>query len=96
MGRKPTWPGFPSGQLWRGPWSIGFALRRPLPMSSQWQNFLQNLGEWRGSFTGISPSGAVLKDTPSLQSPAIAAMRRLLIASTPLLTSSRRNTSWPL
>ncbi|MEY3462734.1 MAG: hypothetical protein RLZZ468_512 [Cyanobacteriota bacterium] len=35
-------------------------------MSSQWQNFLQNLGEWRGSFTGISPSGVVLKDTPSL------------------------------
>jgi hypothetical protein len=35
-------------------------------MSSQWLNFLQNLGEWRGSFTGISPGGAVLKDTPSL------------------------------
>jgi len=33
---------------------------------------------------------------PSLQSPAMAAMRRLLMASTPLLTSSRRNTSWPL
>lgn len=35
-------------------------------MSSQWLNFLQNLGEWRGSFTGISPSGTVLRDTPSL------------------------------
>lgn len=35
-------------------------------MGSQWRNFLQNLGAWRGSFTGISPSGAVLKDTPSL------------------------------
>jgi hypothetical protein len=35
-------------------------------MASQWHNFLQNLGTWRGSFTGISPSGAVLKDTPSL------------------------------
>lgn len=35
-------------------------------MSSQWLNFLQNLGEWRGSFTGISASGSVLKDTPSL------------------------------
>ena len=30
------------------------------------------------------------------QSLAMAAMRRLLMASTPLLTSSRRNTSWPL
>ena len=35
-------------------------------MASQWQNFLHNLGTWRGSFTGISPDGAVLKDTPSL------------------------------
>jgi len=35
-------------------------------MASQWQNFLQNLGAWRGSFTGISPTGALLKDTPSL------------------------------
>lgn len=35
-------------------------------MASQWQNFLQNLGAWSGSFTGISPSGTVLKDTPSL------------------------------
>lgn len=37
-------------------------------MASQWQNFLHNLGAWQGSFTGISPSGAVLKDTPSLLS----------------------------
>ncbi len=35
-------------------------------MGSQWRNFLQNLGAWRGSFTAISPAGAVLKDTPSL------------------------------
>ena len=35
-------------------------------MASQWQNFLLNLGAWQGSFTGISPTGAVLKDTPSL------------------------------
>lgn len=37
-------------------------------MASQWQNFLQNLGEWRGSFTGLAPSGEVLKHTPSLLS----------------------------
>lgn len=35
-------------------------------MGSQWRNFLQNLGDWRGSFTGISPTGALLKHTPSL------------------------------
>lgn len=35
-------------------------------MASQWQNFLGNLGEWRGSFTAISPDGALLKHTPSL------------------------------
>jgi hypothetical protein len=35
-------------------------------MASQWQNFLHNLGEWRGSFTGISPNGVELKDTPSV------------------------------
>ena len=35
-------------------------------MATQWQNFLANLGAWEGSFTGISPTGAVLQDTPSL------------------------------
>jgi hypothetical protein len=33
---------------------------------SQWDCVLQNLGEWQGSFTQISPAGEVLKDTPSL------------------------------
>lgn len=37
-------------------------------MASQWQHFLENLGAWRGSFTAISPSGAVLSDVPSLLS----------------------------
>jgi hypothetical protein len=35
-------------------------------MPSQWQNFLQNLGEWRGSFTGISPAGEILASTASI------------------------------
>lgn len=35
-------------------------------MASQWRNFLHNLGEWHGSFTAISPAGAVLQDTPSI------------------------------
>ena len=36
------------------------------PMPSQWHNFLQNLGAWRGSFSGIRPDGTPLNDTPSL------------------------------
>ena len=36
------------------------------PSSSyQWDNFLRNLGEWRGSFTRLSPQGQVDQDTPS-------------------------------
>lgn len=34
-------------------------------MGAQWENFLQNLGEWHGSFTQISSEGEVVKDTPS-------------------------------
>lgn len=35
-------------------------------MGTQWENFLKNLGEWEGSFDQISPTGEVLKSTPSL------------------------------
>ncbi|NER35019.1 MAG: DUF3598 family protein [Oscillatoria sp. SIO1A7] len=35
-------------------------------MGTQWENFLKNLGEWEGSFDGISPTGEVLKSVPSL------------------------------
>lgn len=35
-------------------------------MVSQWENFLQNLGEWQGSFTELSPRGEVVLDTPSI------------------------------
>ncbi len=35
-------------------------------MVAQWDNFLQNLGEWHGSFTQLSPRGEVVKDTPSI------------------------------
>lgn len=34
-------------------------------MTNQWENFLQNLGEWQGSFTRIYPNGEVINDTPS-------------------------------
>jgi hypothetical protein len=35
-------------------------------MGSNWENFLKNLGEWRGSFTKISQTGEVLDSTPSI------------------------------
>ncbi|KAM3100356.1 DUF3598 family protein [Phormidesmis sp. 146-12] len=37
-------------------------------MKSQWDCFLQNLGEWHGSFTQLSPQGETLSDTPSVLS----------------------------
>jgi hypothetical protein len=37
-------------------------------MVAQWDNFLQNLGEWHGSFTQLSTRGEVLQDTPSITS----------------------------
>jgi Domain of unknown function (DUF3598) len=33
---------------------------------SQWESVLQNLGEWRGSFTMLSPTGELQEDIPSL------------------------------
>jgi hypothetical protein len=35
-------------------------------MKSQWESFLQNLGEWRGSFTRFSPQRELLTDTPTV------------------------------
>lgn len=35
-------------------------------MTNQWENFLQNLGTWRGSFTTMTLAGEVLKDIPSI------------------------------
>jgi hypothetical protein len=37
-------------------------------MKSQWDCLLENLGEWRGSFTRLSPQGTVLGDTPTVVS----------------------------
>lgn len=34
-------------------------------MGTQWENFLQNLGVWNGTFTEFSPRGEWIKDTPS-------------------------------
>lgn len=62
MGRKPSTAGAGAGSIGSGPST------RTQPMASQWQNFLANLGAWQGSFTGLSPTGTVLKDTPSLLS----------------------------
>lgn len=35
-------------------------------MSSQWENFLRNRGEWRGTFTDVDPSGTLLSTTSSV------------------------------
>jgi hypothetical protein len=35
-------------------------------VKSQWECVLQNLGEWQGSFTRLSPTGAEIEDIPSL------------------------------
>jgi Domain of unknown function (DUF3598) len=35
-------------------------------MNSNWDNFLQNLGEWRGSFTTFSAAGEILSNTESI------------------------------
>lgn len=37
-------------------------------MKSQWDCLLQNLGEWQGSFTQLSPTGEVRQDTPTVVS----------------------------
>ena len=35
-------------------------------MENNWNNFLKNLGEWRGSFTRVSLEGEILDSTPSI------------------------------
>jgi len=35
------------------------------PTHSQWDNLLCNLGDWRGSFTRLSPQGIVKEDIPT-------------------------------
>jgi hypothetical protein len=35
-------------------------------MKSQWDCLLQNLGEWHGSFTRLSPQGEMLSDSPTI------------------------------
>ncbi|MCT7986637.1 DUF3598 family protein [Laspinema sp. A4] len=34
-------------------------------MGTQWENLLQNLGDWEGSFTRLSPTGTLLEETPT-------------------------------
>jgi len=35
-------------------------------MENNWDNFLKNLGEWRGAFTRVSLEGEILDSTPSI------------------------------
>ena len=32
---------------------------------NQWQRFLKNLGDWRGSFSQFSAQGNIVKNTPT-------------------------------
>jgi hypothetical protein len=41
-------------------------LIRELYMKSNWDNFLENLGEWQGSFTGVSIEGELQDSTLSI------------------------------
>ena len=35
-------------------------------MKSQWECVLENLGEWVGSFTTVTPQGELIEDIPSM------------------------------
>jgi hypothetical protein len=48
-------------------------------MADQWQNFLGNLGTWRGSFTGLGPDGAEQESTPSILSLEASASEERLV-----------------
>ncbi|MFM8968183.1 MAG: DUF3598 family protein [Vulcanococcus sp.] len=47
-------------------------------MASQWDNFLRNLGEWRGSFCGLAADGSIADTTPSILSLQAAEEERLV------------------
>ena len=46
-------------------------------MASQWQNFMQNLGEWRGSFATLTAAGEVGDLSPSILTSGAYALRWL-------------------
>jgi hypothetical protein len=48
-------------------------------MASQWDNFLRNVGEWRGSFTSLTAEGELRESTPSILSLEAVAGERLVI-----------------
>jgi hypothetical protein len=47
-------------------------------MGSQWENFLQNLGQWQGSFASIDADGAIIDITPSMLTLARGEEERLV------------------
>lgn len=55
-------------------------------MMSQWQCIQQNIGTWQGSFTQFSPTGELVKDTPSvltLQETDPGKVMQLMLERTP-------------
>ncbi len=47
-------------------------------MTTNWENFLKNLGEWQGSFTQVSIDGELLESTPSILNLDKSADRQLV------------------
>ena len=47
-------------------------------MDSQWQNFLRNLGEWRGSFDALDANGVAVESTASILTLEQGAEERLV------------------
>lgn len=47
-------------------------------MNTNWENFLQNLGEWRGSFTTFSAAGEILSNTESILNLAASEENKLV------------------
>jgi hypothetical protein len=63
----------PDLQFLSGPWALARHNLCDLiffldVMGSQWDNFLQNLGEWQGSFATVNLQGQIVEITPSILS----------------------------
>lgn len=63
-------------------------------MPSQWDYFLKNLGEWRGSFAYLSPDGAREKEIPSVVTLAGENENQSVRLTVNYPTESHRNVLW--
>ncbi|MEM9157321.1 MAG: DUF3598 family protein [Cyanobacteria bacterium P01_F01_bin.33] len=63
-------------------------------MPSQWDCFLKNLGQWRGSFAYLSPAGAIEKEIPSVVTLTGEDDDRAIRLTVEYPTESHRNVLW--